>query len=104
MRARPAIGYGVPHGKKWQKYIALTWPYESADGSQKALADFTSDDLASFALYWATQESSARRRREWATSVSSLLEEHEARRIRDLPASVLAQVNEAALEAMGRQA
>lgn len=100
---RPAIGFGSPHGKKWAAYIALTWPYESADGSQKPLLDFGPDDLAAFALSAAKMVDAYTRRRTWASETSALLEEHRASRVRDLPRHVLANVNTAALEAMGRQ-
>lgn len=100
---RPALGWGVPHGRKWDQYIALTWVYAGADGSAKPLFDFDDADVAAFTVAWATAEDAARRRREFGELIARHLKEHEVKRVRDLPLAVLAEVNQAALEAMGRQ-
>lgn len=99
----PAIGWGAPHPKKWDAYVALTFPARAADGTQKPLIVFTRDDLAAFANHWGTIEQAARRRRKWATETDGLLEEHGAARIGDLPPLILRAVDESAREAMGRQ-
>lgn len=99
---RPAIGYGAPHGKKkWDAYLALTWPYQGSDGQQRALLDFTADDLAAIEQSFSGMARAYGRRAKWAKKTRSLLAEHEAERVRDLPEGVLAQVEASALEMIG---
>lgn len=101
---RPIVPYGAPHGKKWEQYVALSWPFKGANGTMKPLLEFSRDDLAAFAHTAGVMAQSWQRRVDWATTTDELLKEHGKSCVRDLPKDVLAQVNDAAREAMGRQA
>lgn len=100
----PRVAWGAPHGKKWERYMALTWPYEAADGTQKPLLEFTLSDLAALSVAAGKIADAARRKQEWATLASERLNEHGKARIADLPDMVLREIDTAAREALGRQA
>lgn len=101
--SRPAVPFGSPHGKKWERYVALSWPFEAANGSQIPLAEFTRSDLSAFAARCGTLIQSFTRRRDWAVDTDRLLVEHGKARVVDLPAAVLERVEASARDAMGRQ-
>jgi len=97
---RPAIAYPIV---KRDFVNALTYTYQAADGSQKALLDFNLTDLAYLAVHAGTYEQAWKRRREWASQTQEVMQEHGAVTVGKLPAHVLKSVAEAAAEAMGRQ-
>lgn len=101
--SRPAVPFGAPHGKKWEQYVALSWPFEAANGAQIPLAEFTRSDLSAFAARCGTLIQSFTRRRDWAVETDRLLIEHGKAQVKDLPAAVLAEVEASARDAMGRQ-
>jgi hypothetical protein len=100
---KPAIGYGAPHGKSWDTYIALTWPYESADGSQRALLDFTQEDWAAFSTRWRKLGDHAYQRASLGTKIGGLLKEHKVTVTNKLPKLILKQIETEAAEVLGRQ-
>lgn len=97
------IPWGAPHGKKFERYIALTWPFEGADGSQKPLGLFSRTDLSSLALRAGALEVSWRERKQWAIAADAALVEHGAATIERLPAPVLAELSKDAAAVFGRK-
>lgn len=103
-RKSPGVSWGAPHGKKWDKYVALTWTYERADGSAAPLVEFGADDLVAFSRRCGVLAQAYKRRQKWANTALDALKEHGCDRLKELPASALAELNESAAEAMGKQA
>jgi hypothetical protein len=101
---RPAIGYGAPHGKKWERYIGLTWALEDADGKLRSIIDWADEDYAALALRTGKLVATYKRQQEFADLGQDLLKEHGKTVTYDLPAAALKRLDEAAREALGRQA
>jgi len=97
---RPAVGWGSPPPKKWAAYIALTWPYEGADGQQRSLLTFDAADLAAFGARCRKMSLAYARRATFARQTLDRLNDHGCRRIMDLPPQVLAEVEVEALAAL----
>lgn len=93
---RPAIAFGVPHGRHWKPYMrTLATPFQDAEGREKSLLDFGDEDWDHYEAICAVNITGWEVRRAAARSARRMMREQKVTRTRDLSEDSLVALAEA---------